>query len=251
MFKLIGASITHRTWGHGVIEAADNELITADFGLAGHRKLAVPRAFEAGLVWFDNPAQQAAYLNALPGRNAGGQTVAETGGAAREATLRADVTPTVPRPRNTKPGEVPDRPTVGAALVVGEVYPNATITATFQVSSQAGMRRSKKTNSLVLIAKHDGEPERNPYQDGWDEEGRFLYTGMGRIGDQSLTYAQNRTLAESATNGVRVYLFESLTRGQYTYRGRVVLAGEPFAVQEHDAEGRPRRVYRFPLRVVD
>ena len=36
----------------------------------------------------------------------------------------------------------------------------------------------------------------------------FLYTGMGLIGNQDFHYMQNKTLYESRTNGVTVYLFE-------------------------------------------
>ncbi len=31
--------------------------------------------------------------------------------------------------------------------------------------------------------------------------------GMGMVGDQSLSFAQNKTLAESGTNGIGVHLF--------------------------------------------
>ena len=43
------------------------------------------------------------------------------------------------------------------------------------------------------------------YSDDWDGD-TLLYTGMGQKGDQSLTFAQNKTLAESNSNGVTVHL---------------------------------------------
>jgi 5-methylcytosine-specific restriction enzyme A len=39
------------------------------------------------------------------------------------------------------------------------------------------------------------------YDDKWDDEGIMHYTGMGAEGDQTLDFAQNKTLAESYTNG--------------------------------------------------
>ena len=132
-----------------------------------------------------------------------------------------------------------------AELRVGEVYTNSDLARIFQVSPQGGMRRSVKTNSLVLISKHD---ENNPYNDTW-QGGEFHYTGMGMTGDQDVNYLQNRTLAESDVNGVNVYLFESFNPNEYIYRGQVELCGEPYYETQKDSLGRLRKVVKFPLRL--
>jgi hypothetical protein len=132
-----------------------------------------------------------------------------------------------------------------SGLVVGDIYTNKEIQNMFQCGAQGGMRRSKQTNSLVLIMKHDGD---NPYDDTWND-GILDYTGMGMYGDQSLDYAQNKTLAESQTNGVKPHLFESFDADSYIYRGVAVLAGRPHYEREDDADGQSRRVAKFPLRI--
>ena len=72
----------------------------------------------------------------------------------------------------------------------GDVLTNEEIGHRFVVGNMGGMRRSNKRKLLVLIS----DPFKGLYQDRW--EGEVLhYTGMGPTGDQSLTYAQNRTLA--------------------------------------------------------
>lgn len=134
---------------------------------------------------------------------------------------------------------------------VGSVYTNKEVAAYFKVSPQGGMRRSRKTNSLVLISKHSADIERNPYEDKWEADGFFHYTGMGLKGDQDLNYMQNRTLNESGSNGVTVYLFESFKSNEYTYRGEVFLAAKPYTVVETDSENNERKVYKFPLSLVD
>ena len=60
---------------------------------------------------------------------------------------------------------------------------------------------------------------------------------------------QNRTLTESETNHVNIYLFVSSHANEYRYCGEVRLAALPFAVQETDATGKLRRVYKFPLAI--
>ena len=75
------------------------------------------------------------------------------------------------------------------------------------------------------------------------------YTGMGLSGDQSIDYAQNKTLAESRTNGVGVHLFESFEPKEYIYRGQVQLVGDPYYERQKDEANNQRQVVKFPLRL--
>ena len=84
------------------------------------------------------------------------------------------------------------------------------------------------------------------YTDNWDGD-ILLYTGMGQKEDQSLTFAQNKTLAESNSNGVTVHLFEVFQRKIYTYYGIVRLVKPPYLSEQKDTTGTKRNVYIFPL----
>ena len=107
-----------------------------------------------------------------------------------------------------------------------------------------GMRRSKRTNTLIIISDHT----KALYDDKW--YGDVLhYTGMGKTGDQTLT-SQNRTLAESDHNGVEVHLFEVLHPTQYIYHGVVSLAGKPYQEDQADEDGTMRKVWMFPVKPV-
>lgn len=130
----------------------------------------------------------------------------------------------------------------------GKEYTNDEICAIFKCSTQGGMRRSHSTGALVLTSHHD-DPN-NAYLDYW--QGDILYyTGMGMEGDQDIEFAQNKTLANSGHNGVIVYLFEVFSSGRYTYRGIVKLCGEPFQKDELDFLGNKRKVWKFPLALVN
>ena len=108
------------------------------------------------------------------------------------------------------------------------------------------MRKSNKTNTLVIISNH----VKSIYNDRWI--GDILhYTGMGMEGNQSLNFAQNKTLVNSTTNGIDKHLFEAFKDKQYIYIGRVVLAGSPYQEEQLDRKGNKRLVWMFPLRVVD
>ncbi|WP_235713410.1 HNH endonuclease [Bacillus mycoides] len=129
-------------------------------------------------------------------------------------------------------------------LAQGQIINNQQITYIFKCSNQGGMRRSHATNTLVIVS------DRTKLYKDRKEGGIFHYTGMGRKGDQSLSFAQNKTLAESNTNGVDVFLFEVLNPTDYTFVGQVVLAGELYQENQPDEDGKLRRTWIFPLRVL-
>ena len=131
-------------------------------------------------------------------------------------------------------------------LELGSTIDNDRLCSTFQCSPQGGMRRSRETNSLVIVSNH----VESIYEDRWDDADALHYTGMGRKGDQSLSFAQNRTLAESKDNGVAVFLFEVFEPKIYTFRGRVELADKPYKETQPDEDGNERIVWMFPLRVL-
>lgn len=131
-------------------------------------------------------------------------------------------------------------------LVAGHTYTNEDIQRIYRVSPQGGMRKSNRTNSLILFATHTKD---NPYEDRWGSDGIIHYTGMGLSGDQSIDYAQNKTLAQSRTNGIDIHLFESNQPKEYIYSGRVELADTPYYKIEKDEDGYERKVVKFPLRI--
>lgn len=108
------------------------------------------------------------------------------------------------------------------------------------------MRKSNRSNSLILFALHHTG---NPYEDKWGDDETMHYTGMGLSGDQSIDYAQNKTLAQSRENGVELHLFESHESNAYVYRGKVELAGDPYTERQKDNSGKDRQVIKFPLRI--
>jgi 5-methylcytosine-specific restriction protein A len=79
----------------------------------------------------------------------------------------------------------------------GEVVSNAVMTEAFKAGNMGGMCCSKTTGTLVLISDNT----KGLYNDKW-HDGILHYTGMGKVGDQTLSGNQNKTLAESKTNGV-------------------------------------------------
>lgn len=127
-------------------------------------------------------------------------------------------------------------------LEPGSELTNADLSETFKVGNMGGMRRSRETNTLVIVS----DPFKGLYLDQWVND-VFHYTGMGKSGDQTLTFMQNRTLAESSTNGVAVHLFEVHSPKTYTYVGEVELADKPYQADQAGDDGKLRKVWIFPV----
>ena len=127
----------------------------------------------------------------------------------------------------------------------GDVINNEELTELFKCSTQGGMRRSHKTNTLVLVSNH----VKSIYSDRWFGK-ELHYTGMGSSGDQTLG-TQNKTLYESNLNGVEVHLFEVFELREYTYQGVVVYNGKGYQENQTDIDGNQRKVWMFPLELKD
>ena len=127
-------------------------------------------------------------------------------------------------------------------LTPGRLLTNRELCAIFRCSPMGAMRRSRKTNTLVLSY----QPGKAGYRTRW-VEGVLHFQGMGRGGDQKLSFG-NKTLNESASNGVDLFLFKRTGEDSYIFEGRVGLAEAPYRETVPDIEGTGRRAWIFPLK---
>ena len=130
-------------------------------------------------------------------------------------------------------------------LKIGQILKNADIVDTFKCGNMGGMRRSKTTNTLVIVSDYT----KGIYHDKWIG-GVLHYTGMGKNGDQDINWAQNATLAGCGRNGVDIHLFEVMDAEEYVYCGRIELVDKPYTETQPGEDETPRKVWMFPIRPV-
>lgn len=134
-------------------------------------------------------------------------------------------------------------------LIEGKTYKREDLTEIFtKVQTQGGMRRSKVTNSLLLISHRSTNVKEAIYEDRWDNDVLY-YTGMGQEGNQNLDGTQNKTLNETKQNEARVFLFEVFKPTEYIYTGEVELIDAPFIEKQLDINENMRNVWIFPLKL--
>lgn len=130
-------------------------------------------------------------------------------------------------------------------LEIGQILKNGDIVEIFKCGNMGGMRRSRTTNTLVLISDYT----KGLYHDKWIG-GVLHYTGMGKNGDQDINWAQNATLAEYGRNDVDIHLFEVIDAGEYVYCGRIELVDKPYCDIQPGEDGVDRKVWMFPIRPI-
>lgn len=136
--------------------------------------------------------------------------------------------------------------TFKTSLKIGQILTNDELMKEFGVANSGGMRKSNKNKVLVIISDHT----KGLYDDKYYGN-ELHYTGMGMKGDQELYKQQNKTLAESNSNGIEVHLFEVFKAKEYIYRGIVRLCKEPYQEKQLDEDNNERIVWMFPLITVD
>lgn len=131
-------------------------------------------------------------------------------------------------------------------IKINQKFSNEDLVNTFKCANLGGMRKSKKTNSLILIINHT----KNIYKDT-EENGIINFVGMGTKGNQSLEFMQNKTLNNSNINNINLLLFEVLEKRKYIYRRKVKLIDKPHIEKQQDCKKNMRDVYIFPLKIIN
>jgi len=130
-------------------------------------------------------------------------------------------------------------------LNIGDKIINKDIAELFLCTNQGGVRKSKKTNTIVLIAKFDNCSYKHR------RDGDILYfTGMGKKGNQEMK-RQNKSILNAADEGFALHLFEVHEEGTYEYAGEVELIASPVIEEQADDTGAMRDVFMFPVKKKD
>lgn len=109
-----------------------------------------------------------------------------------------------------------------------------------------GMVYVSSMNTLVLISNHT---KKNLYEDEI-KNGKIFYTGMGKTGDQTVTFG-NKRLINAKRDNTTVFIFLTYKKNEFIFYGRVSL-DEPYYFDDRpDQAGNIRKAIIFPLTFLD
>ena len=114
----------------------------------------------------------------------------------------------------------------------------------FGGQQQGGISTPANQPFIMLFTGESGE--QYGYQDGWDENGVFIYTGEGQKGDMEFIRG-NKSIRDHAKDGKSLQLFKSLgKRRGYRYIGEFVCSTLDHR-QGLDVDGNERKAIVFHL----
>lgn len=131
-------------------------------------------------------------------------------------------------------------------LIYGESYSNSDLMNIFHCKNSGGIRYSKGIDVLLLIT--------NSAQEVYDDrmkDGEILYVGEGLRGDQDIVKG-NKILYKSyyQHSGTTMLFFEKCN-DLYTFLGEVCVSRNPYQEMQKDIDGNLRKVWIFPLKIIN
>lgn len=116
-------------------------------------------------------------------------------------------------------------------LSTGDIYRRQHLNNRFGGNRMSGI--SVSVREPVVLLFHTEEPSQQFYEDGFDDDGVYWYSGEGTSGDMQWTNA-NRAIRDHMADGRDLLLFERVQRKDGLWR----FAG-PMRYLEHRIESRP------------
>lgn len=124
---------------------------------------------------------------------------------------------------------------------IGKEYPRSLIHDLFGGSRQAGISPSAKHPFIFIFSGSQGK--KHGYQDGWEQDDTFSYTGHGQVGDMQFV-SGNREIKDHVKTGKQVFLFEYTHKGIVKFVCELVLLRFDFFTAL-DTLGNERRAIKF------
>lgn len=131
-------------------------------------------------------------------------------------------------------------------FIQGQTYTRRNLHQLYGGQQQGGISTPSGHSFIMLFTGDQGQ--QYGYRDGWNDEGVFLYTGEGQVGDMAFVRG-NRAIHDQIADGKDLHLFEYLQRGQVRYVGQMICTG----FQERrapDKDGNQRKVIVFELQPI-
>lgn len=103
-------------------------------------------------------------------------------------------------------------------------------------------------NSIILISSIEKKGGSFVYHDHWTENGDYIYSGEGKIGDQQMTKG-NKAIVDAKRDGKELYLFIKFSSQEYYFQGKFELVDYTYE-DDKDENGNIRKEYKFKLRKI-
>ena len=132
-------------------------------------------------------------------------------------------------------------------FVLGRTYRRRDLHVLYGGQQQGGISTPAQRTLIMLFTGAQGH--QYGYRDGWTEDGVFLYTGEGQLGNMRFVRG-NRAIRDHSFRGKELHLFECVHPRQVRYIGEVIFTGFNWR-RAPDRDGKERDVIVFELTPIE
>ena len=126
-------------------------------------------------------------------------------------------------------------------FIPDQIYRRQEFQQQYGGNPQGGIAASAKFPYIFIFTGASGQ--KHGYEDNWDNENVFSYTGEGQVGDMKFVRG-NLALRDHLENGKRVFLFEYVSRGYVKFVSEVEVIHINYFLAK-DRNGDAREAIRF------
>lgn len=242
---LINCKVIHKTLGEGTIIDATDKQITVNFD-SKELKMVYPDSFERFIVAKDDSVQSEISLDIKAKKSANAQKL-QADMAARKSIVTKTLASGAAK-RSIDDG-------FGSDYNVQHLARQPILNYK-QVEEQFGIKISgfgrginRTASTVVLISSIDKKKSGFVYHDHWTNEGDYIYSGEGKIGDQTMSLG-NKAIVDATQDGKQIHLFVKFSPQEYYYQGVFSLVDYTYE-DDKDESGNMRKEYKFQLRKLD
>lgn len=128
-------------------------------------------------------------------------------------------------------------------LILGQTYQRRELHEKYGGQQQGGISTPREYPFIFLFSSHRGKEY--GYDDGWQVDGLYHYTGEGQVGDMSFTRG-NKAVRDHALHGKELLLFDTLPDGTRRFMGPMRYVDHYFKdIPDEDGNSRRGIVFRL------
>lgn len=249
---LTNIKVNHSTLGVGTVIKFDNKYITVQFE-DKISNFVYPHAFEKFLKAEDPSVQEAIMTDIVSIKQAEEERI-KTEIAARNieneknSTEQQKNSSITKKARNIEDGFGADYHVMHLARQPILTYQEVEEQFNIKISG-FGRGINITPSTVVLISSIDKRKSGFVYHDHWTADGDYIYSGEGKVGDQTMT-SRNRAIVNSAKEGKSIHLFVKFSPQEYYYQGVFKLVDYTYE-NDKDEHVNVRKEYKFRLRKID
>lgn len=245
--ELINQKVKHRAFGEGTIISVTDTIVEIEFSV-GVKRLQFPQTFESLMVAKDSNIQSA-IIELIKEKRDAAEAAKKAAAEERErvAEIKKEKVSTTTKPKAKSLDDMFSEDYHVSHLSRHPILTYQQVEEKFGIKISGFGRGINPTSStIVLISSIKKTGGNFVYHDKWTKDGDYIYSGEGKLGNQTLTKG-NLAIKNASSDGKEIHLFVKFSPQEYYYQGVFELVDYTYE-DDKDEDGNIRKEYKFRLK---